>query len=118
MRILRIAVWALIVLLSLVFLRAGVTKFTTPAWETRFAAWGYPAGAHVVVGILEIGCAALLWVPRTRRLAALLLVAIMIGAALTHLAHGEAPRVGVNAALAGLLIAIYSLSPGATKTEH
>ena len=55
--------------------------------------------------MLEIGCAMLLLVPRARRWAALVLTMLMLGAAGTHLLHGEAPRVVVNIVLAALLIA-------------
>lgn len=115
MRISRVVGWCLVVLLSVVFLGAGVTKFTAPGWEARFAAWGYPAWMRVALGTLEIVSAALLWVPRTRQAAALLLVVVMIGAALTHLVHGEAPRVVVNATLAAMLMTLYALSRRAAE---
>jgi putative oxidoreductase len=113
----RVAMWCLVGVLSLVFVAIGVTKFTAPAWETRFLAWGYPSWARVAVGALEILGAILLWPPRTRRWAACALLAVMAGAALTHLVHGEAPRIVVNAVLAALLFAVV-LAPFARSNRR
>lgn len=118
MQISRVLGWCLVVLVSVVFLGAGVTKFTAPAWEARFAAWGYPSWMRIAVGTAEILCAVLLWVPRARRLAALLLVVVMIGAALTHFVQGEAARIVGNATLVGMLIAVYALSPSAGRAAR
>jgi putative oxidoreductase len=102
--------WCLSVPLSLVFLAAGATKFGSPRWEMRFTAWGYPDWFRVLVGVLEVVCAILLLVPRTRRWAALVLLTLMLGAAGTHVLHGEAPRIVVNIVLAGLLVAALALA--------
>ena len=102
--------WCLSVPLSLVFLAAGATKFAAPGWEMRFSAWGYPDWFRVVVGLLEVVCSILLLVPRTRRWAALVLTTLMLGAAGTHLLHGEAPRIIVNIVLAALLVAALTLT--------
>jgi putative oxidoreductase len=102
--------WCLSLPLSVVFLAAGATKFGSPRWEMRFTAWGYPDWFRVVVGLLEVVCAILLLVPRTRRWAALVLTTLMLGAAGTHVLHGEAPRIVVNIMLAGLLVAVLALA--------
>lgn len=102
--------WCLSMPLSLVFLAAGATKFGSPQWQMRFSAWGYPDWFRVLVGILEVACSILLLVPRTRRWAALVLTTLMLGAATTHLLHGEAPRIVVNIVLAALLTAALALT--------
>jgi uncharacterized membrane protein YphA (DoxX/SURF4 family) len=108
-RIRNVAGWCLSGALSVVFLAAGATKFRAPQWEARFTGWGYPDWFLIVVGLLEIGCSILLLVPRTRRWAAVVLVMLMLGAAGTHLVHGEAPRMVVNIVLAALLMAAVAL---------
>ena len=109
-RIRNVAGWCLSGALSVVFLAAGATKFRSPQWEERFNGWGYPDWFLIVVGLLEIGCSILLLVPRTRRWAALVLTMLMLGAAGTHVLHGEAPRAAVNIVLAALLIAVLALA--------
>lgn len=100
----RKAVWIVAVLLALVFGRVGATKLSSSsAWTPLFARWGYPPFARPLVGAIEVSCALGLLVPRVRRFAAAVLVAIMAGAAVTHLMHGEAQRVAVNAVLSALL---------------
>ena len=108
-RIRNVAGWCLSAALSVVFLAAGASKFRSPQWEVRFNGWGYPDWFLIVVGLLEIGCSILLLVPRARQWAALVLTMLMLGAAGTHLVHGEAPRVVVNIVLGALLIAAVAL---------
>ena len=71
---------------------------------------GLPGLVPVVVGLLEVVCSILLLVPRTRRWAALVLTTLMLGAAGTHVLHGEAPRIVVNIVLAALLVAALTLT--------
>lgn len=92
------------VLLSIVFLMAGVTKFTSAGWATRFADWGYPPWLSPIVGMAEVAAAGLLPIRQTRRPAAFALAGVMAAAAATHLVHGETPRVIVSLVLGGLLV--------------
>jgi uncharacterized membrane protein YphA (DoxX/SURF4 family) len=102
--------WVLQILLGLMFVLVGTGKFVDPSWARRFAAWGYPPGFYLVVGVLETLGGLLLFWPRATTYAAALLGSIMIAAALTHLLHGEetarlvAPL--INFALLGVLGAI------------
>ena len=58
--------WALAVVLGLSFLASGYPKvIVSTGWASRFAAWGYPAWFVPVIGVLEMGGAALVLVPRT-----------------------------------------------------
>lgn len=96
MRIIKtIVVWALQVVISVMFVLVGLMKFQDPSWARSFARWGYPDGFHLVVGVLEaVGGVALL-VPRLTTYAALLLMTVMAGAVVTHLVHGELQRLPV-----------------------
>ena len=87
--------WVLQVLVAVLFVIVGTGKFGDPSWAGKFAAWGYPDGFYMVVGVLEaLGGVLLLW-PRLTAYAAAFLGIIMIGAALTLLVHGETGRAGV-----------------------
>ena len=95
MRILKaIVTWTLQVLVGAMFLMVGTGKFREPVWPGRFARWGYPDGFHLVVGVLEVAGAVCLLVPRISAYGAALLMVVMTGAALTHLAHGEMRQLG------------------------
>jgi putative oxidoreductase len=87
--------WILQILLAALFVLIGIGKFGDPTWARRFAAWGYPHGFHLVIGVLE-ACGGLLLVwPRLTSYGAALLGVIMIGASLTHVLHGQTARAGV-----------------------
>jgi putative oxidoreductase len=110
----RAAVWAGTLLLAVAFGFAGVSKLRGPSaarWADRFAHWGYPANARYVVGALEILGAVGVLIPRCRRPAAALLVALMIGAFGTHAAHAELPRLGPPLVLGGIAFLLYWSRP-------
>jgi uncharacterized membrane protein YphA (DoxX/SURF4 family) len=104
-----IALWVVQVLLALAFLGAGATKLSQPkekllknmAWVEDFS---QPAvrliGAAEVLGAIGVVVPALTGVlPWLTPLAALGLVLLMLGAALTHLRRTEYGNVAVNALL-------------------
>ncbi len=104
-----IALWVVQVLLALAFLGAGATKLSQPkekllknmAWVEDFS---QPAvrliGAVEVLGAIGVVVPALTGIlPWLTPLAALGLVLLMIGAALTHLRRTEYGNVAVNALL-------------------
>ena len=90
-----IALWALSLLLALMFLLSGSGKLANAQapnggdWDGQFVAWGYPDWFRVVVGASEAAFAILLLAPRTRFYGAAGLVGVMLGACLTHVANGE-----------------------------
>ena len=102
------ALWVAQTLLAAVFLMASYPKVTLdPTAVEGFAAMGFsPAGA-LIIGCLEVAGAIGLLVPRLSGLAALGVVALMIGAtAAAALTMGLAPALmpaalGVLAALVG-----------------
>ena len=73
------------------FLFAAFSKLRNPH---SFAAYGYADWFAVVIGILEIAGAIGVWIPKVARLAALGLILLMIGAALT-LVRNDAVRQAV-----------------------
>lgn len=87
-----IARWFLQVLLGAMFVVLGVAKFLAPEWERNFARWGYPPGFHLVIGALEVLGGLGLLMPYLASYAAGGLMAIMVGAVLTHLLHDEMRR--------------------------
>ena len=98
-----IAAWALQVLLSALFLLQGVSKLLSSAsWVARFKTWGYPDGFYFVVGATELLCALMLLIPRIAGVGAMMLMVVMAGATVTHLAHGE-PQVITTLVLMALL---------------
>ncbi|MEU5879259.1 DoxX family protein [Spirillospora sp. NPDC047279] len=87
----------LCVFVALEYAFGGVAKFwegTGPFgqdYAVRFVEWGYPSWFRYVVGAGELVAAGLLIVPRghVRFLGAALLVVIMIGASITHIANQD-----------------------------
>ncbi len=99
-----VLLWILTVLLTAVFLTAGGTKLAgLPVQADNFARWGYPGWFMYVVGVVEAGGAIALLVPRIAGFAAILLCGTMVGAALTHLVHGEMTAVPVPLVLLALV---------------
>ena len=93
MRMVKLAgTWSLQVLLGVLFVVLGVAKFGDPSWARKFAGWGYPDGFYMVVGVLEIAGGLMVLAPRVASYGALTIATVMVGAALTHLTHGETRR--------------------------
>jgi uncharacterized membrane protein YphA (DoxX/SURF4 family) len=120
----QIAPWFLQVLLGALFLLLGSGKFMDPSWVRSFARWGYPAGFHYVVGVVEALAGVALFVPRLTTAAASVLVVVMAGATLTHLAHGETRRLAAPLTYLVLLAVVGWLRRGSavrlsstTRTE-
>jgi len=70
------------------FIAAGGYKLTGDMNEA-FVAWGFPASFALIVGTLELVAGVCLLIPRIAGWAALGLMALMVGAAGTHLVVGE-----------------------------
>lgn len=105
----RVLLWICAIVVAVVFVLVGVSKLAGASgirWNGRFTGWGYHAGTATVVGVLEIlgGLGVLL--PRWRRTAAMLLVALMLGAAGTHVLHAEFPRLLPPLVLGGLALLV------------
>ena len=75
-------------------------------WAARFEAWGYPEWFLSVVGLGEIAGAILLMIPSFAKPAAAVLATIMVGAAGTHVWHGELPRIVLPMVLLVLVVLV------------
>jgi uncharacterized membrane protein YphA (DoxX/SURF4 family) len=103
--------WACATFLAVAFVLVGILKLTGPSamrWNERFVHWGYPPSARYVVGILEIIGGLGLLIAKSRRAAAATLIALMIGALLTHLMNAEFLRLIPPLVLGGLAFLVYS----------
>lgn len=114
-RIPRGAMWACATFLAVAFVLVGISKLRGPSavrWNERFVHWGYPAGVRPLVGSLEILGGLGLLIGKTRRAAAATLIALMMGALLTHLVQAESLRLIPPLVLGGLAFLVYSWRPG------
>lgn len=85
------ALWVLTVVLTIVFLAAGIPKvfgLTTP-WLQAAALRGFPEWIRVVVGVVEIVGALALLVPALAPVAAIVLALLMLPATVTQRLSGE-----------------------------
>ena len=99
-----VLLWMLTAFLTVIFLTAGGTKLAGfPVQADNFARWGYPGWFMYVVGVIETSGAIVLLIPRLAGFAALLLCGTMVGAALTHLMHGETTAAPVPLVLLALV---------------
>src|SRR5918994_6543268 len=113
-RLPKAVMWACAILLAAAFVFSGFLKLEGPSairWSERFVHWGYPANAHYVVGALEILAGLGVLIPKWRRAAAAVLVALMIGALGTHAVNAEFPRLVPPLVLGGLAFLMYSARP-------
>lgn len=100
--------WVLTGILTLQFLAAGFAKLTG-SWDVMFEAWGYASSFAYVIGVLEILAIAGLYFVISRKWAVFLIIAIMLGAAYTHIVSDEIVRIFHNLALILMALAILLL---------
>ena len=111
-----IAAWVLQLLLAALFAIQGCMKLAgSPAWISRFKAWGYPDHFYLAVGAVEFLGAVALLVPRLTRLGTGVLIVVMVGATATHLIHRE-PQVATTLVLITLLVIVLYMRRG-TETK-
>ena len=80
--------WIVRILLALAFTLASLGKLTAnPRVLEMFTQFGFPDGFYLLIGVLELAGAVLILIPKTRKVAVMLLAIIVIGAAGTHLVH-------------------------------
>ena len=101
-----IILWGLQLLTAFAFFVAGTAKFMDPSWARNFARWGYPDGFYAVIGIAEVVAGLCLLVPRIASYASVFLGVIMVGAALTHVVHGQPQFANMPVIYLGLLLAV------------
>ena len=114
----RILGFVLSALATVPFLPSALMKLSQPAGFLDGWTKNYPAGAAQPLGMIELACAVLYWVPATRVLGAILLTGYLGGAIATHvhMADGHWPlplTIGVLAwaGLAGVEPRLRALLP-------
>lgn len=81
-----IGTWLPAILLILIFVRQGWSKFNdTSGWAVAFRHWGYPDWFRITIGILELAAVVLLALGRTAAFGAIIIIVVMLGAWATHL---------------------------------
>ena len=78
----------------------------------EFAAFGYPLWFMYLTGLIELVSAVLVVIPRTSRIAAGLLICVMVGAIFSHLTHGQAAMIGAPVVLLILAVVEFQLRGG------
>ncbi len=90
----RIAIWAGRILGAVPVLAmamsAGMKLLRTPQVLESWATFGYPEGALLAVGVVELACAVVYAIPRTAVLGAILVTGFLGGATATHVRAGQA----------------------------
>ncbi len=86
-----IALWVIQALLAAFFALQGVMKLAGgEEVVANFQRWGFPERFYLLIGGLELLGGIGVLIPRTTFYAAAGLILILIGAAVTHITHGEA----------------------------
>lgn len=84
-------VWMLSLALGIVYLVSGWAELVgVPPTVELFHRWGYSDVFRLLVGVVEVGGALTLLIPRVATIGALLLSMVMVGAVYTHLFRGHA----------------------------
>ncbi len=102
----------LCVFMAIEFVVGGAAKFFPgdtmfgPSYTDKFVDWGYPSWFRFVVGAGEVFAAALLLSPRRRFLGAAILVVILTGAVVTHIANLDPLSESVSAPIHLVLAAV------------
>jgi uncharacterized membrane protein YphA (DoxX/SURF4 family) len=87
-----VLLWALSLMLVVVFTRAGLDKFDDGGgWARAFAVWGYPVWFRMLVGAIELSAALLLLWPPTAVYGAILIIVVMLGGMGTHIVIEHRP---------------------------
>ncbi len=85
-----ITIWVIQAALALFYAVQGLMKLAGgDEVVVNFTRWGFPNKFYLLIGALELLGAIGLVVPRSSAYAAMGLIAVMLGAAVTHITHGE-----------------------------
>lgn len=102
--------WGAQILMGVLYIIASSGKVVSDvAVVQMFEYWGYPYGFYMIIGILELLGGILLFYPLTAGYASVVLMAVMIGATLTHIVHDEGLIVLKPLAYMAVLILIFYL---------
>lgn len=109
-----IRTWVPRIAMSLFFLSFGGQKFTDRYWVEVFATIGYGDWLRYVTGALQIAGAALLLIPRTALIGAMMLALTMVGAMLAWMFFLGSPG---SAVIPAIILALL-LAVGAQTRTH
>ncbi|MEM7803003.1 MAG: DoxX family protein [Chloroflexota bacterium] len=100
----KVGLYGALAILTFMIGSSGITKLTShPDWVDAFInIYGYPLWFMYVIGVLQVVGSIMLWIPRTRYMAAALFLIIMVGAAYSHVIAGEYLEIIQNVVLIGL----------------
>jgi uncharacterized membrane protein YphA (DoxX/SURF4 family) len=109
-----VSLWALTIVLSVLFVVSGLPKIGgAEAITVQFAQWGYEPWVKGAVGGLEVFAALFLLLPVTAFWAAGVLSVVMVGAMYTHATSGElATAIAPALCLMGLFYVMFRRAPG------
>jgi len=96
----RVMQWVLVILIAFQFLMLGFSKLNNDMLHT-FESWGYSSDFMYLVGLLEILSAIGLFFNKSRVISCLALIAIMVGAAVTHWLHNQHFEILINVGVIG-----------------
>lgn len=106
-----VGMWIPVVLLALIFVPQGWSKFSdSSGWARAFRHWGYPDWFRVTIGVLELAGIALMLSWRAAGWGALLIIAIMLGAMGTHIVYDQGQHLTsevVPLTLAGIVFFVH-----------
>jgi uncharacterized membrane protein YphA (DoxX/SURF4 family) len=115
-----VVVWTLTIVLTAVFLVAGIPKLTgaDTVWLQAASMRSFPPFIRIVVGVVEVVCGLALLIPAIASYAAFCLAILMIPASITQLVSGE-PGVYVPLLLLLMLLLVAWLrDPAAVRTAY
>ncbi|MFC0582463.1 DoxX family protein [Micrococcoides hystricis] len=99
----RILTWVahiVAIAVGVLFVKEGIQKLMGDANALApFTDFSWPIWFAYTIGVIEVAGAALLIFPKTRIASAVLLAAVMIGAAATNIANGNADYIWLNITL-------------------
>lgn len=100
----RVVYWSVTLIVATVYLAASMPKLGGFGFfDERFELWGYPHWFEVLIGVIEATAAIFLIIPATALYSAGVLMLIMLGAVVTHLAFGHALLAIVPILMLGVL---------------
>jgi putative oxidoreductase len=103
--------WILAGILALVYIGAGGSKLMGAEAQIRnLHSWGYPLWTLYPIGLIEIGMAIGLLIPRFRKITIYGVFIWTLAAVTTHLQAGQAGFIGAPILLGALAAAILLLS--------
>jgi len=83
-----IGTWLPAILLTLIFVPQGWSKFNDASgWAVAFRHWGYPDWFRITIGVIELSAVALLLLGRTAAFGAILIILVMLGGMATHIIY-------------------------------